>query len=112
MVGLTLAPATGREAEKAVVRMFLAAFPDIHFTIEDQVAEADLVATRWTATGTHRGDLMGIPPKGKHVSGTGIVITRIRSGQAVESWVNYDMLGVLQQIGGVPAMTPAGAGGS
>lgn len=54
---------------------------------------------------------MGIPPAGKHVSGTGIVITRIRTGQAVESWVNYDMLGVLQQIGVVPAMTPAGAGG-
>ena len=58
--------------------------------------------TRWTATGTNQGTLMGIPPSGKRVTITGISITRIASGKAVEDWVNFDTLGMLQQIGAIP----------
>ena len=81
---------------------YRAAFPDTHLTIEDQIAEGDKVVTRWTATGTNQGTLMGIPPSGKRVTITGISITRIANGKAVEDWVNFDTLGMLQQIGAIP----------
>jgi predicted ester cyclase len=82
--------------------MYLTAFPDLHFTIEDIIAEGDTVVVRQTARGTHQGDLMGIPPTGKQVSGTGITITRVVNGKAVEDWFNGDDLGLLQQLGVVP----------
>jgi len=79
------------------------AFPDTHVTIEDQIAEGETVASRWTGTGTHQGPLMGIPPSGKRVRVTGITISRYASGKIVEAWFNYDTLGMLQQIGALPA---------
>ena len=92
----------GPEAFKQFSVTYRTAFPDIHFTIEDQIAEGELVATRWTGTGTHQGPLMGIPPSGKRVSITGMTITHFASGKATESWGNYDTLGMLQQIGAIP----------
>jgi steroid delta-isomerase-like uncharacterized protein len=71
--------------------------------IEDQVAEGDKVVTRWTATGTHKGELMGIPPSGKKVRVTGIAIDRLEDGKIVESWSSFDQLGMLQQIGAIPS---------
>jgi steroid delta-isomerase-like uncharacterized protein len=85
------------------VTMFYSAFPDLSHTIEDQIAEGDKVVTRATDRGTHRGELMGIPPTGKQFSVTGINIIRIERGKIVEEWVSFDMLGLLQQIGAVPA---------
>ncbi len=84
--------------------MYLTAFPDLHFTIEDIVAEGDTVVVRSTARGTHQGELMGIPLTGKQVAVSGISITRIANGKAVEEWFNGDDLGLLQQLGVVPAM--------
>jgi predicted ester cyclase len=81
-----------------------AAFPDMQATIEDQIAEGDMVVTRWTARGTHQGELMGIPPSGIAVAVTAIVIDRIVGGKIAETWTSYDALGLLQQIGAVPAM--------
>jgi predicted ester cyclase len=79
--------------------MLRAAFSDARVTIDDVVAEGDKVAVRFTLRGTHTGDLMGIPPTGRHVVVTGIDINRISNGQIVERWANVDTLGMLQQLG-------------
>lgn len=98
----------GLEAYKQFLSAYLTAFPDLHFTIEDQVAEGNKVATRITARGTHQGSLMGIPPTGKQITVTGLYIVRYANGKAEESWLNFDALGLLQQIGAVPAPSNAG----
>jgi steroid delta-isomerase-like uncharacterized protein len=82
--------------------MFLAAFPDTEYTVEQQVDEGDYVVTRWTARGTQSGELMGIPPTGKTVEVTGIAIDRFSDGKIAESWGNWDTMGLLQQLGAVP----------
>lgn len=84
------------------------AFPDLHFTIEDQIAEGDKVVNRVIARGTHQGELMGIPPTGKQVIVTGITIDRIVGGKLEASWANWDFLGPLQQFGVVPSMRKGG----
>jgi steroid delta-isomerase-like uncharacterized protein len=94
---------SGLEGAKQFFAMYLAAFPDTKMVIEDQVAEGDKVVTRWTATGTHKGELMGIPPSGKPVRVTGIQIDRLEGGKIVESWGFFDQLGMLQQIGAIPS---------
>lgn len=94
---------SGIEGAKQVWRMYLAAFPDLHFTVEDIIAEGDKVVARLTAQGTQQGALMGIPPTGLHVSIRGIDILRIAGGKIVEIWANFDMLDMLQQLGVVPA---------
>lgn len=78
------------------------AFPDLRFTIEDQVAEGARVATRRTVRGTHRGEMMGAAPTGNQVMFTGTQTDYISAGKIVESWSNWDTLGMLQQIGAVP----------
>ncbi len=89
----------GIEGYKQFVRHYLNAFPDCHFTIEDHVAEGPMVVTRWTVTGTHRGALGNIPATGRRMSVTGISWSRIEDGKFVESWTNWDTLGMLQQLG-------------
>jgi steroid delta-isomerase-like uncharacterized protein len=79
------------------------AFPDLHFTIEDQIAEGDRVVTRWVAHGTHTGEFQGIPPTGKRGTFMGIDIDRIVNGKVVECWPTADELGLLQQLGVIPA---------
>ena len=98
---------TGREGLKQVVQMYRTAFPDVHFTINDQIAEGDKVVTRWTATGTQKGALMSIAPTSKRSTVTGISIEHYKDGKAVETWGNWDTLGMLQQLGVVPTMAPA-----
>ena len=90
-----------KELKRVVARM-RAAFPDLHFTVEDEVAEGDRVATRWTGRGTHRGKWRGVAPTGKQVTFTGIAIRRIAGGKIVERWVNTDQLGLTIQLGGGP----------
>ena len=90
------------EAHKQFAGMFYEAFPDLAHTIEDQVADGDRVATRIVFRGTHRGDLMGIPASGKQVAMSGIAIHRVVAGKFAEEWVNFDQLGLLQQIGAIP----------
>ena len=97
----------GPEATRQLIETYRNAFPDIRITIEDQLAEGDRVATRWTARGTHQGELMGIEPTGKQATVTGLTIDRIENGKIVESWNNWDTLGMLQQLGVIPAMAPA-----
>lgn len=99
----------GVEGARRFAAMYRSAFPDLQITVEDQVAEGDKVVTRWTARGTHRGELMGVPPGGNRVEVAGIGIDRIEGGRVVESWSNYDVLGLMQQIGAVPSAERARA---
>ena len=78
------------------------AFPDIHFTLEDMVAEGDKVVYRASARGTHKGEFMGIAATGKHVTFTSIVISRIAKGKFQEDWESLDGMYVLQQLGALP----------
>jgi steroid delta-isomerase-like uncharacterized protein len=93
---------SGPEGIKQFVSMYRSAFPDLHETIEDQIAEGDKVVTRWTGRGTHQGELLGIPPTGNRVTAEGISIDRISGGRVEESWFQYDALGMMQQLGVVP----------
>ena len=99
----------GPEGIKQFITGYLAGFPDGRITIDGQLAEGDMVATRWTGRGTHQGELMGIPPTGKQVTVSGITISRVKNGKVVEEWSNWDTLGMLQQLGVVPAMAGAPA---
>jgi steroid delta-isomerase-like uncharacterized protein len=96
-------PIHGLEGFKQFATMYRTAFPDLQVPIEDMIAEADKVVTRWTARGTHKGDLMGIPPTGKQVTVTGILIGRFEGGKFTEGWIDFDALGMMQQLGVVPA---------
>jgi steroid delta-isomerase-like uncharacterized protein len=95
-------PVTSREALKQYVAGYRAAFPDMHFTMDDLIAEGDKVVWRFTSSGTHDGPFMGIPPTGKPCSVTGIVIFRLENSRIAEAWVNIDALALLQQLGVVP----------
>lgn len=94
----------GREEFKQLLSQYITAFPDARFTIQDAIAEGDRVASRYRFQGTHQGELMGIPPTGKQVTVTGIIINRIEGSQSVEGWLNFDALGLLQQVGAIPSM--------
>lgn len=97
----------GVDGLRQFVDLYRTSFPDLKVTIEEQLAEGDRVATRWTAVGTHQADLMGIPATGKQATVTGMTLDRIEDGRIVESYNNWDTLGLLQQLGVVPAMAEA-----
>ena len=92
-----------KEVAKQTFTAYFAAFPDLHFTADDMIAEGDLIATRWTATSTHKGEFMGIPPTNKQNVVTGIVITHMVNGKIKQLWENMDELGMMQQLGVIPA---------
>jgi steroid delta-isomerase-like uncharacterized protein len=96
----------GPEGLKPILAAFRAAFPDLRFSIEDMMAEADRVVTRWTLRGTHQGEFLGLPPTGKPVVATGIEIDRIVEGKIVEHWLRADDLGLMQQLGAIPGPVP------
>jgi len=104
----------GPEGYKQLVTMYRTAFPDLRFTIEDQIAEGDKVVTRWKLRGTHTGELIGelrnIPrkPTGKQMTVSGIAIHRIVGGKIVEQWTDWDVLSLMQQLGVIPAPERAG----
>ena len=92
----------GRVGVQQFFTTLRAAFPDIHNTIEDMLAEGDRVVWRSTIRGTHTGPFRGIPPTGKQVTITAINILRIVDGQFVENWGEQDNLGLMQQLGVIP----------
>ena len=98
---------TGIDGVKQSIDGYRSAFPDLTITIKEQIAEGDLVATRWIATGTQKGELMGVAATGKEATVTGLTLDTIKDGKIVESWNNWDTLGMLQQLGVVPALTTA-----
>ncbi len=87
---------------KAAFMAVRQAFPDMRLSIDDLLAEGDKVALRWTATGIHRNELIGIPATNRPITMTGLTIYRFREGQIVEAWSNSDSLGMLKQLGVVP----------
>jgi steroid delta-isomerase-like uncharacterized protein len=94
---------SGPQGLKVAVTMLRSAFPDDHHTIEDLVAEGDKVVVRLTHSGTHQGPFLGLAPTGKHISQTSIHIFRFADGQLVETWANRDDLGLMRQLGAIPA---------
>lgn len=88
----------GREGHKQVVALFRSAFPDLRVVTEDLLEQEDRVALRWSAEGTHRGDLMGLSPTGKRVKLTGIEILRIAGGKIVERWAEDNGQSVVAQL--------------
>jgi steroid delta-isomerase-like uncharacterized protein len=94
----------GPEAYKRQVLLFLTGYPDMHWTIEDTIAENDKVVACWTISGTHRGEYMEIPATNKKVSIDGITIHHIAGGKIMDSYSNWDVLGMMQQLGVVSAL--------
>ncbi len=95
----------GPQGFREFVVMYRKAFPDLRITIDEQIAEGESVVTRWTATGTHEGELMGMAATGKQATTAGINVNRVSGGKLVEGWGLFDQLGLLQQIGAVPVPT-------
>jgi len=89
----------GPKGARQSIAAFRAAFPDVHFAVEDMLVAEDKVIVRWTCRGTHRGAFLGLPPTGKVVTFTGINIYRIANGQIVERWAEEDAISLYQQLG-------------
>ena len=94
----------GPESEKKRAALYRTAFPDLQLTIEDIIAEGQTVMARWSCRGTHKGDLSGIAPTGKQFTISGVSIARIAGGKMAEGWINWDALGLMQQLGVVPEL--------
>ena len=96
------APVAGPEGYKMTLNLFTAAFPDMQVILEDVLGEEDKVVTRGYFTGTHQGELNGIPATGKSVKIDYVDIWRLENSQAVENWVQIDMMSMMQQLGVIP----------
>ena len=94
--------AAGSQGLQDVFAMFIGAFPDMHVTIEEMIAERDLVVSRITVTGTHSGEIMGAPATGKRVTFHGMDMIRVRDGKASEVWHEGDDMMVLMELGVQP----------
>jgi steroid delta-isomerase-like uncharacterized protein len=99
--------APGRQGVKDTLALFLRAFPDLHETTVELVAEGDKVVHRWTSRATHRGEFRGIAPTNRQVNMKGIEVFRIRDGKVTERWGLADSLGLLQQLGATLNTGPA-----
>ncbi len=98
----------GPEGFKQFAMMYRTAFSDLKLTMEDTIAEGDKVVNQWTFSGTHTGVLAGIAPTGKRITGSGITISHYKGGKQVEAWVCMDQLGMMQQMGVIPATGQSG----
>jgi steroid delta-isomerase-like uncharacterized protein len=92
----------GTEQNLQFIGSLRAAFPDVHYSVEDQIAEGDKVVVRYRFRGTHLGAFQGMPPTVKQVAYTGILIYRIVNGKIAEQWTELDLLGFLRQLGVLP----------
>ena len=95
-------PIEGLETYRQFGSVYFNAFPDLQIIPEDLIAEGDKVTMRYGWRGTHKGELMGIPPTGKQVTTSGISILRVANGKIAEQWDSFDNLGMLQQLGVIP----------
>ena len=96
---------SGIPAYKEFARLRLTAIPDLHFTLDEIIVDGPTAAARWTATGTQEGDLPELPRTGRPFSVTGMTVAHVQNAKFVESWSNWDTLGMLRQLGALP--TPA-----
>lgn len=97
-------PIRGREGLRELIQSYRTGMADLHVHVDDQIAEGDKVVTRWTATGRHAGDMLGVPATGRPLKIAGITIERFEDGLIVEDWVAWDALGLMRQLGVVPEM--------
>ncbi len=95
--------APGREGYKQAVALIREAFPDLHLTLEDVVAEEAKVSFRYVMSGTHRGEFLGVVPTGRAFSVVGMIFARIEEGKFTDRWALLDTLGLMQQLGAIPA---------
>jgi steroid delta-isomerase-like uncharacterized protein len=103
-------PTVGPDGVKQLVSMYREAFPDIKMEVVDMISDGDKVVARWRATGTNTGELMGAPATGASNTSEGISIDRVEDGKIVESWVHWDNLGMMRNLGLLGE--PAGAAAS
>jgi steroid delta-isomerase-like uncharacterized protein len=90
----------GSEEARQFLNTYLSAFPDMHVSVEEVIAEGDKAVTRWTIRGTHQGELEEFgPPTGRQIEIKGITIHRIEDGKIAEEWERYDNLSIMQQLG-------------
>jgi len=94
---------TDAESMKQSLAMIRDVLPDIHIALDTELAEEDKVVTRFTISGTHQGELLGIPATGKRAVWSGITIFRLAGGKIVEFWTEVDNMGMMQQLGVIPA---------
>ena len=94
----------GPEAYKRNALLFFAGYPDLHWTIEDTIAEKDKVVACWTISGTHKGDYLGVSATNKKISVDGMTVHHITNGKIMDSYVSWDIWGMMQQLGVVPAL--------
>ena len=92
-------PLRGVGPWKEFVAGLIRAFPDMHFTVEDQLVQGNRAAFRWRATGTHTGPLGAAPPTGKRVTVDGLIVDRVANGKVQERWEQWDQSLMLQQLG-------------
>ena len=100
-------PIHGQEELRAGIAMALDAYPDFHLALDDVIAEGDKAAARWTSRGTQRGELLGVPATGKLITQQGMVFYRMVNARIAEVWFHADNLGLMQQLGIVPAPAEA-----
>jgi steroid delta-isomerase-like uncharacterized protein len=93
----------GREGVKALVRMYREAFPDIRAEVKQVIVEGDIIAVRGKFSGTHEGEFMGVPASGKRFEVDAVDFVRVEDGKAAEHWGVTDVMGLMQQIGALPA---------
>ena len=96
-----------RDTTKQVVAMYGSAFPDLKHTVDEWILEGDAVAARWTVRGTHRGEFQGIPATGKSIKLSGITVHHLTDARVRETWLVYDNMELLQQLGAVPVAAKA-----
>jgi steroid delta-isomerase-like uncharacterized protein len=92
----------GREGLKEMIGQMRTAFPDIHWVMNEMVAEDDKVVSRFTWSGTHRGEFLGIPATGRVVKVNGVVIDRLAAGKMADSRILMDTMSMMQQLGVLP----------
>jgi steroid delta-isomerase-like uncharacterized protein len=96
-------PVVGPHALAAFIGVFRSGIPDLHMTVEQMVAEGEVVSWRFKVEGTQTGELFGTPPSGNRVVVTGTVTSRFENGKWAEDYSNFDLFGLLSQIGAIPA---------
>ena len=97
----------GLDQFKQLLGMYRTIFANLRFEVLDEIVNGDRIATRWVATSVHAAPFAGIAPTGRRLSATGLTIDRIHDGKIVETWTNWDTLGVMQQIGAIPELAAA-----
>jgi steroid delta-isomerase-like uncharacterized protein len=95
-------PVRGHEGARAFIEMYIKAFPDLRFSIDQMIESGDYVITRYTATGTHKGDLAGILSTGRHAETHGCVVAEIKNGRVLRQWLYWDSAHLLRQLGVLP----------